>query len=305
MGGAMKRAVSISLGSSARDHKVVINLLGKEVSVERIGTDGDLKKATVLYKELDDQVEAFGVGGTDLGLQVEERYYPLRAAQKMVSGIQKTPVVDGGGVRSVLERQIMQLVEAEIGDQIVPKQAMITSAVDRYDMAISFDRAGYETIYCDLMFGLGVPIPIKGLVNLRRLARILMPVVGCLPMSVIYPTGEKQNDIVPKYVKWYQWASVIAGDFNYIKRHLPHRLDGKVVVTNTTTAADVELLRARGVHYLVTATPRFEGRSFGTNVIEAALTAVAGKGRPLTPEEIQELLAQLDFRPNITQLNQT
>lgn len=55
----------------------------------------------------------------------------------------------------------------------------------------------------------------------------------------------------------------------------------------------------------VTTTPRFEGRSFGTNVIEAALTAVAGKGRPLTPEEIQELLAQLDFRPNITQLNQT
>jgi hypothetical protein len=299
----MKRAVSISLGSAVRDHKVTLNLLGQEIGLERIGTDGDLKRAMALYEELDGQVDAFGVGGTDLGLQVGQRYYPLRAAQKMVAGVKKTPVVDGGGVRSVLERQVMQVVEAEIGGQIAPKRAAITVAVDRYDMAVSFDRAGYEVVYCDLMFGLGIPIPVRGLANLRRLAGVLMPVVGRLPMSFIYPTGEKQHEIVPKYEKWYKWASVFAGDFNYIKRHLPDRLDGKVIVTNTTTAADVELLRARGVRYLVTTTPPFEGRSFGTNVIEAALTAVAGKGRPLAAEEIQALLDRLDFRPNIVQLN--
>jgi len=299
----MKRAVSISLGNSTRDHKVVVELLGEEVSVERIGTDGDLKRAMALYVELDDQVDAFGVGGTDLGLQVEDRFYPLRAAQKMVSGVKKTPLVDGGGVRSVLERRVMQTVEAEIGDGIAPRQAMITCAVDRYDMAVSFDQAGYETVYGDLMFGLGIPIPLRGLVNLKRVARVLMPVVGRLPMSFIYPTGDKQHEIVPKYGKWYHWASVIAGDFHYIKRHLPDRLDGKVVVTNTTTAADVALLRARGVRYLVTTTPRFEGRSFGTNVIEATLTAVAGRGRPLASGEIQELLEQIDFRPEVTRLN--
>jgi len=298
----MKRAVSVSLGSSVRDHKVVMTLLGQEISIERMGTNGDLERAMALYAELDDQVDAFGVGGTDLGLQIEERYYPLRAAQKMVSGIKKSPVVDGGGVRSVLERQVMQVVEAEIGAEITPKRAMITVAVDRYDMAHSFNLAGYETVYCDLMFGLGIPIPVRGLVNLQRMARILMPVVGRLPMSFIYPTGEKQGEIVPKYDKWYQWASVIAGDFNYIKRHLPDRLDGKVVVTNTTTAADMELLKARGVRYLVTTTPRFKERSFGTNVIEAALTAIAGQGRRLTSPEIKEMLAQLNFRPNITRL---
>ncbi|MFZ5917113.1 MAG: quinate 5-dehydrogenase [Chloroflexota bacterium] len=299
----MKRAVSISLGSSTRDHKVILELLGEPISVERIGTDGDLARAMALYADLDGAVDAFGVGGTDLGLQVEERYYPLRAAHKMVSPVRQTPVVDGGGVRSVLERHIMQRVEAEIGDQIAPKQAMITVAVDRYDMALSFHHAGYQTVYCDLMFGLGVPIAVRGLTNLQRLARFLMPVVGRLPMSVLYPTGEKQHQIVPRYEKWYRWASVIAGDFNYIRRHLPPRLDGKVVVTNTTTAADVELLKGRGVRYLATTTPRFEGRSFGTNVIEAALTAVAGKGRTLTGDEIQGLLDRLGFRPTITRLD--
>jgi hypothetical protein len=286
-----------------RDHKTVAELLGEKVSVERIGTDGDVERAMALYVELDGRVDAFGVGGTDLGLWVEDRYYPLRAAQKMVSGVKKTPVVDGGGVRSVVERRVMQAVEAHIGDAIAPRRAMITVAVDRYDMALSFDRAGYETVYCDLMFALGIPLPLRGLVILRRLARLLMPVVGRLPMRFIYPTGEKQREIVPKYEKWYRWASVLAGDFNYIKRHLPDQLDGKVVVTNTTTAADLELLKARGVRYLVTTTPRFEGRSFGTNVMEAALTAVVGKGRPLTSEEIQEVVVQLDFQPEVTPLN--
>jgi len=196
----------------------------------------------------------------------------------------------------------MQYVEAEIGSEIAPKRALITSAADRFDMALSFDEAGYETVYGDLMFGLGLPIPVRGLRTLEFLASALLPIVGRLPMSVLYPTGEKQETIVPKYVQHYEWATVIAGDFNYIKRHMPDQLVGKVIVTNTTTAQDVERLRERGVRYLVTTTPRIEGRSFGTNVLEATLVALAGKGRPLEQEEVEEMLAQLDLHPTIERL---
>ena len=41
----MKRAVSISIGSSKRDKSVDVELLGEEVRIERIGTDGDMEKA--------------------------------------------------------------------------------------------------------------------------------------------------------------------------------------------------------------------------------------------------------------------
>ena len=54
----MKRAVSISLGSVKRDKKVTITLLGEEISIERIGTDGDVEKATQMYNELDGKVDA-------------------------------------------------------------------------------------------------------------------------------------------------------------------------------------------------------------------------------------------------------
>jgi hypothetical protein len=38
-------------------------------------------------------------------------------------------------------------------------------------------------------------------------------------------------------------------------------------------------------------------------MMEAALIAISGKGRVLTHDELSELLAQLDFEPQIQELN--
>ena len=298
----MKRVVSVSLGSSRRDHAVEMELLGQRIRIERIGTDGDFRRAQALYRELDGQIDAFGVGGTDLALSVDGKEYPLYSVQGLVEGVSQTPVVDGGGLKHTIESTVMQVVEAEIGDHISPKTALITSAADRFGMAQSFDEAGYDTVYGDLMFALGLPIPIRGLKNLKRLAAVLLPVLGHLPFSMLYPTGEKQTINEPKFEKWYGEATVVAGDFNYIYRHMPPRMDGKVIVTNTTTAEDVEVLRKAGVRYLVTTTPRLEGRTFGTNAMEASLVALAGLGRPLDYSEIDEMLLKLQFRPTIQEL---
>ena len=84
------------------------------------------------------------------------------------------------------------------------------------------------------MFGLGVPISVKSKESLKRLARLLLPVVGRVPFDWVYPTGEKQEKRIPKWERYYEWGTVIAGDCLYVKRHLPYQLDGKVIATNTT-----------------------------------------------------------------------
>jgi hypothetical protein len=96
---------------------------------------------------------------------------------------------------------------------------------------------------------------------------------------------------------------VVAGDCHYIKRYMPDDMQGKIVVTNTTTMEDIELFRKCGVKYLVTTTPVLEGRSFGTNMMESALIAASGKGRVLTYAEYEELLNQLNFEPTMQVLN--
>lgn len=301
----MKRAVSISIGSSKRNKAVEVTLLGEKVRIERIGTDGDMEAAAIKYKELDGVVDAFGVGGADLGAIVEGKFYPFHSVQKLVRYIKKTPVVDGGGLKNTLENRAPAFLDKKIGDYINQhgRKVMVTVGVDRWGLSKSFAEAGYETVFCDLMFALDVPIPVRTMKGLKTLAAILIPIVTRFPFEWLYPTGEKQDEHKPKFEKWYEWATVIAGDCLYIKRHMPFNMQGKVVVTNTTTPEDVEFFRKCGIKYLVTTTPVMDGRSFGTNMMEAALVAISGKGRALSWDELNEMLDKLGFEPQLQDLH--
>jgi len=301
----MKRAVSISIGSSKRNKAVEVTLLGEKVSIERIGTDGDMEAAALKYKELDGKVEAFGVGGADLGALVDGKWFPLYSVQPMVRFVKKTPLMDGGGLKNTLENKAPAFLDAKIGEYINSRgrKVLVALGMDRWGLSKSFVEAGYETIFGDLMFALGLPIPIRKISQLKTMGNLLAPIVARVPFAWIYPTGEKQEKRTPKWGKYYAWATVIAGDCNYIKRFMPDDLTGKVIVTNTTTPEDVELFKKCGVKYLVTTTPVLEGRSFGTNMMEAALVAVSGKGRPLTWAELNEMLDKLRFEPQLQELN--
>ena len=299
----MKRAVSVSIGSSTRDKAVEIKLLGQRIRVERIGTNGDMEAAAGLFRDLDGKVDAFGVGGADLSIVVDGHTYPLYSARKLVRYVRKTPYVDGAGLKNTLEHQVAGVLERTLGDQIQPKRAFINLGSDRWGMSRGFAKAGYECLFGDLMFALGLNVPLHSLSAVKRLARILLPVVGHFPIAWLYPTGKEQEKRTPRWGRAFDWATVIAGDALYITRYMPDSIAGKVVAANTTTPDDVALFRQAGAKALVTSTPVLEGRSFGTNMMEAALVAVAGKGRPLTHDELLKLLAQLKMEPQVQVLN--
>jgi len=299
----MKRAVSVSLGSSARDKQVVVTLGGQQISVERIGTDGDVEQARRLYAELDGKVDALGVGGVDLYLRLGEREYPLRAALKLVQDVRQTPVVDGRGLKHTLERRVFELAAPALGGIPHFHHAFVPVAVDRPGLAQAVSDVADEVIFGDLMVALGVPIDIRGMRNYQRVARMMLPIVSYFPMSMIF-YGSGGAESKPKYQRYWRWADLLAGDFLFMRKYLIEDLAGKTVVTNTTTAENVEFLRTRGVRTVITTTPRYEGRSFGTNMMEAALTAYAGLGRPLTDAELNALIDELDLRPSVQRLNE-
>jgi hypothetical protein len=293
----MKRAVSISLGSSKRDKKVTVKFKDEEILVERIGTDGDAEKARRMYLELDGKVDAFGVGGVDLYLRLDEREYPLRAALKLVSGVTKTPLCDGRGLKHTLERRVFVLAREALGD-IHFQQGFVPVAVDRLGLAQAVADVADKTVFGDLMVALGVPMPIYGIPAFKRVARIMLPFVSHFPLSMIF-YGSDGAEHEPKYMKYFEESDLIAGDFLFMRKYMPARLDGKTVVTNTTTEENIELLKSRGVKTVITTTPRYDGRSFGTNMLEAALTAYAGKRRRLEDDELNELIEELGLRPGV------
>ncbi|GAB4276646.1 MAG: hypothetical protein Kow0056_07300 [Coriobacteriia bacterium] len=293
----------MSIGSKTRDKEVVIDLLGEKVRIRREGTDGDVDAAIARIAELDGQVDAIGLGGVALYLKAAGRTYVMREALRMAEAAKVTPVVDGSGLKDSLEREAVRFLEQQVGEGLRGKRVLMTAAVDRYGLAEALHEAGCQMTLGDLVFGLGVPAPIHSWWVFGAVARTLLPVIVRLPFEMVYPTGEHQTEEPdPKYARYYEEADIIAGDFLYVRKYMPEDMTGKWVITNTTTEEDVVELSRRGVELLVTTTPRLEGRSFGTNLMEATLVAVSGEGRALEPEEYMELLGRLGLGPTMLRL---
>ncbi len=300
--GPIKHVVSVSIGSSSRDHEVQIELLGEQFTIRREGHNGDIAAAAARFAELDGTVDAFGMGGIDIYLRADGRKYYFREAKKLLAGIRKTPIVDGSGLKGPVEGSTIDYLIEECGLELRGKKVLTCSAVDRWGMTEALQDAGCEQVFGDLIYALDIPFLIKRWGSLRAFVRTITPLASQLPFSVLYPTGtsqDKEPKPNPRMEKLYGWADIIAGDWQFVKKFMPADMTGKWIITNTTTEADVELARSRGVELFVTSTPRLAGRTFGTNVIEATMVALDGATGELSPQRYRELLGSVGFKPDV------
>lgn len=299
----MKHIVSVSLGSSKRDKRSEVVIAGEPFLIERVGTDGDLGRFQQLFAALDGKVDALGVGGADLYIWVGDRRYTFRSIQRLVSIATKTPVVDGSGLKNTLEREALRWIQAHGVVDFARSTVLLVAAVDRFGMAQELAQLARRVIYGDLVFAVGLPIPIRSYRTVEILGRLLLPIITRLPFQWFYPTGEKQEKRTPRAERLFHEADVIAGDWHYIRRYMPDRIPDKTVITNTVRKADIEFLRAAGAARVITTTPVIEGESFATNVMEGVIVALMGRcPETLTPDDYRAALCQLNWSPSVIEL---
>ena len=304
----MRSVVSISLGSPERDWSADLSSLGVPLRIERRGVGLDYGAYLQALRRANDDpdVAAVGLGGINRYLFSGRRAYPLARAEQMAAQVTRKPLCDGAAMKRHWEPHVVRTLAAEGTVDFRDTPTLMVCAVDRWGMAAALEAAGARLILGDLMFALGVPCPLRSLAWTERLTRVVLPVVTrWVPFEWLYPTGETPPR--PRYGNWYAWARILAGDFKFIARHLPEgeeSLAGKVILTNTTTPRDVERLRKLGASLLVTTTASLGGRSFGTNAVEAAACALAGRH----PDEMDlpafhEVFAQLGWdQPRVERL---
>ncbi len=298
-----KKVVSVSLGSSKRNHRAELELLGHKVSIERIGVDGDKDKFVELLKSLDGKVDAIGLGGADLYLRAGKYHYEVKDVARLVSVLRETPLVDGGELKDTWEREVPRYLREREGIELKGKTALIMSGMDRYGLAEGLYQEGCHLLVGDLPFAVGVPVALRKLGTLRFLSVLMMPVLRRLPIDVLYPTGKKQEERQPRFSGYFEKADIIGGDFLYIWRFMPDQLPGKIIITNTVTSQDIADMKERGVKILVTTTPEMNNRSFGTNVLQAVFVAILEKKpEDIKPEEYLELMRELNIKPRVVRL---
>ncbi len=301
----MKQVVSVSLGSAAGDFVREVTLAGQPMRLVREGTNGDMDRARTRIQELDGQVDALGLGGIDIYLYVHGHQLVIGDGLRLAQAATKTPVVDGSGLKNTLERNVVRTL-AERGYVTAESKVLMVSALDRFGMAEAFVEIGCPCVFGDLIFNIGLDFPLTTLAEIEDLALRYRTRLLTVPFHMLYPTGSAQDakEADPKFAKYYEAADVIAGDGHLILRHLPEKVAGKGVVTNTTRAHSVARFKDAGVRWLATTTPEMEGLSGATNLMEAALVALIE--RPLseiTPTDYEEWIERLGWHGAVQELN--
>jgi hypothetical protein len=293
----MRVVVSVSLGAARGDFDIEAALGGLAFRLKRMGTGGDLKQARDLVERLDGQVSAIGLGGANLAYRVGARSYGCADGQYVAGAARRTPVVDGWGFKDTYERGVPAYLE-QAGISLAGARVLLVSALDRWGLGEAFEEAGAAVLVGDAAFALRLPVVFPGMKSFATAARLTMWGLCRLPLRTLYPLGDTREANTPRFPSVWRRADVVAGDFRFIRRYMPGSLDGKVVVTTSTTAEDRDLLRVRGARAVCTMVSPLEGRTFGANVLDA--TAVAALGRfPLDRQDYASWWERAGIRPHV------
>ncbi len=280
----MKRVMSVSLGDPARDYVIETEICGERVRLERHGTGGDLGAARRIIEENDGCVDAFGLGGVNLEYILGARRYPLREGRALRRCARVSPVADGARVKAFVEPMIVDRLQ-QSGVEFRGRKAVISSALDRWHLAVALEAAGCRVGIGDAALALGLPVLFSGTRQFESIARLTMPFLRHVPLDLLYPRrisfhgGDGRRPTIQGLLAR---ADILVGDSYLLWKGMPRDLEGKVIVLSTATRREIDEANARGASIVASLSPDIEGRSCGANAIEAVISAF--KGQP--PESI-------------------
>jgi predicted amino acid dehydrogenase len=304
----MKKILVIDL--SDRDEQVQGKILGQELEAHLVGCQGNPLRAREIIQKYDGQVDAIGLNGISahLSLAGESKPYPI--GREIIDTALATPVIDGSGIRYVLESWSTILADRAQPGIFSRKRVLMVPGLNHDMLVSSLRRYTKDIRYADPVIYFALP-DFPGIGNAHLAARIAAPTLEQLrdaPLRRIFPQPGAAG--VARSAKPFEWADILAGDIGAILRYAPTNLKRKTVVCEWASAEELEELRQRGVSTVVTLIPQLEGdggidhRSAG--MVEAALVALrVNKDAPLNENTYLDLVSDLKWEPQIHYLQPT
>jgi predicted amino acid dehydrogenase len=296
----MTHVLVITLGDE--DITTDVTFLGRQVQLRRLGCGGDVERARALIAAHDGQVDAIGLEGLPARLELGGVRVDHARGAALPAAATITPVLDGGGVRPGLERWGVILADRAQPGIFSQKRILMAPGVNHDGLSQALGRRAAGLRYADPFIYFGLPaapgvgdqrtLPPVAHAELERLARA--------PFGV--PEPQTRTSERP-----FQWADVIAGDIDAIRRFAPADLRRKTVVVEHADEADLEDLRARGAAIAVTVMPALEGYGgigrYSAATIEALLAALRpDPALPLDEDTYLNLMADLEWTPHVRAL---
>lgn len=301
----MKKVLNISLGSSYRDYDFVLPLFGKEIHVTRFGTNGDVRHARELARQMDGQVDAIALP-LPTSYPVGTAVYRHKPAQLIAKEISRTPVHDGTLLAPLLEQQNIVTLAREDEGLFAGKKVLMLSGIVHEGLSRAMMGFAKSVTFGDPVFQLKINRPLSTFDQLANYARYAMPLLNRTDYDWLYPVG-LHDERLPRGADLFASAEVIAGSSAYLRRFAPDDLRGKTIVTDWLLPSEIEQLEDAGVTRLVTFTqPLSVDQPFvGTDVLEAILAAASGiDPAKLRPIDYVSLAGEAGWTAHVSQLNE-
>ena len=305
----MKQILVLHPGSG--DERSALSLLGTDLELRRLGCAGSAERARELVAEHDGVVDAIGLEGMPLHLELGSARRSHRSGAALAAAASRTPVVDGGGIRGGLERWAVGLAERAEPGIFSQKRVLMVPGLNHGGLAQALLRRSPHLRYADPLIFFALP-DLPGVGSRRTLEQAAPRTLDLLadaPFARLAPAPAGPH---PARVRAaFRAADVLAGDVATIRRFAPERLDRKTVVVESASDEDLDDLARRGAAIAVTLMPPLGAPGEGDDglgrwsaaTLEAALLAVRPHPELAADEDTYlELMAALSWTPAIRYL---
>lgn len=301
----MKKVLVLHLNEDQWTEEVTF--LDQVVEIERLGCQGDPGRVLEYLAAYDGRVDAIALEGMPATLELGPAHRPHEIGETLPAGAQKTPVVDGHGIRAGLERWGVILADRAQPGIFAQKRILMVPGLNHSGLAQALARRSADVRYADPVVYFALPqFPgVGSRQTLEQAAPRTLEQLKDAPFRRLLPQPGDAG--VPRATAPFEWADLLAGDIGAIRRYAPADLKHKTVVVESATEEDLADLRDRGVTIAVTMMPALDGRGdlgrWSAATIEAVLVALRTRpDMPLTEDTYLDLMADIDWTPAVRYL---
>ncbi len=295
------------LDLAAGSEVLELSFRGQAVRVDRRGCEGDVAKVASEISACDGRVDVIALDGLPLSLELGSAVKVYPPVADLAATASRTPVVDGSGIRSALERWSVTLVDRAEPGIFSQKRILMVPGLNHVGLTQALARRSPQLRFADpeVFFSLPNLPGVGSQYALHQTEKLVLSRLQGASISKLYPALGNEPGLESS--ARFRWADVLAGDVRMIRRYAPSDLRHRTVVVPFARPEDVEDLAERGVSILVTLMPAVEPdqdlASRSAAVVEALCVATQERPRvELSEGSYLNLLAELDWRPGIRYL---
>jgi len=295
----MKTVIGISLGASSLDFDFKTRLLGTELRVRRLGTDGSLEAAEKLLRHWDQRADAIGLGLQKDSHRLAAQRLSLADQKRLRRATQQLTPSHGTRLGDILLEWAVRHTQSSLGHYFDNARVLFFSGLGHHKLAATLAEYTENLRFADPLLQLGVPKLLGSLEALDLYATGAHQVAKWAPPRLVAPALMRRwtHHVLRKAM---HQASMVVAPAHELDEFGIEELAGKTLITTNVNEQRLAHFRDCGVQLVVDGAPVIDGRVLGPELFDAMVQAASGKGaEQLHEDDYLEIITGLRLQPRL------